>query len=319
MTKKKSVDLGFAELSKEPIDQFNMVVNEAVVSRVLKVVDAGLVNGLGEPVPGKMCVEAAVNFALNGDHNDEPECVLSNLRTYKIDLNDSGPWATDLSRAKGMRRLAIAQLGTNTAKYTLKWADFKHQFEQLVDKKYGNCFSPLAAVDYRSSVQDVEAEVAAFEKKALASIADAIKDVRATIAASRKEAKNDPTGALETLAQNLPYELSETIDLGREAYLTNLVVNNYENDDVFITYGNFVDIPTDADYACEFALAYATHILKDEDKQEQVFADICELAVQALVKCKTPGSKFLYLTEPGGKTKAKKLLATKRKKAKKKK
>lgn len=36
------------------------VLNKAVIKAVLEVVDAGLTKGLGEPIPGNMCVEAAV-------------------------------------------------------------------------------------------------------------------------------------------------------------------------------------------------------------------------------------------------------------------
>lgn len=43
--------------------------------RVLQVVDAGLCSGIGTPEPGKMCVEAAVCFALGQPFGDDPACV----------------------------------------------------------------------------------------------------------------------------------------------------------------------------------------------------------------------------------------------------
>lgn len=79
--------------------------------KVLEVVDHGLCSGLGKPIPGQMCVEAAVCFALGQEHGDEPDCVSSAVRACKIRLNDSN-WSSDQARAKGMRRMAIAQLGT---------------------------------------------------------------------------------------------------------------------------------------------------------------------------------------------------------------
>jgi hypothetical protein len=36
-----------------------MKITNELVQKVLSIVDAGLVSGMGEPVPGKMCVEAA--------------------------------------------------------------------------------------------------------------------------------------------------------------------------------------------------------------------------------------------------------------------
>ncbi len=52
--------------------------------RVLEVVDAGLVSGLGVASPGKMCVEAAICFALELPHGDQPDCVANCIRRYKI-------------------------------------------------------------------------------------------------------------------------------------------------------------------------------------------------------------------------------------------
>lgn len=80
--------------------------------KILEVVDAGLCSGLGEPVLGQMCVEAAVCYALGQPHGDEPACVNASVHSFQISLNDCR-WASNESRAKGMRRLAIAQLGTS--------------------------------------------------------------------------------------------------------------------------------------------------------------------------------------------------------------
>jgi hypothetical protein len=88
-----------------------MEINEALARKVLSVVDAGLVSGLGTPEPGKMCVEAAVNYAMGRPHGDRPACVAESLRRLKIKLNDL-KWSSDQVRTKGLRRLAIAQLGS---------------------------------------------------------------------------------------------------------------------------------------------------------------------------------------------------------------
>jgi hypothetical protein len=80
--------------------------------KVLEVVDVGLCGGIGNPVPGHMCVEAAVCFALGQPHGDEPKCVNAAVRRFKIVLNDAR-WSSNQARAAGMRKLAIGQLGTN--------------------------------------------------------------------------------------------------------------------------------------------------------------------------------------------------------------
>ena len=89
-----------------------MEINESVIHKLIEVVDVGLVKGLGVPEPGKMCVEAAVCYALNLPYGDKPECVAPVIRTYKIALNDKW-WSSEAARAKGLRRAAVAQLGSS--------------------------------------------------------------------------------------------------------------------------------------------------------------------------------------------------------------
>ena len=88
-----------------------MQINLEIARKVLTAVDAGLVRGVGNPIPGQMCVEAAVCYALGLPHGDDPKCVADSLRRLKIRLNDSN-WSSNEARAKGLRRLAVAQLGS---------------------------------------------------------------------------------------------------------------------------------------------------------------------------------------------------------------
>lgn len=86
-------------------------ITRDIAIKVRDTVDAGLVNGVGEAKPGFMCVEAAVCFALGLPHGDDPGCVSPALRRLKIGLNDR-QWSSPAARAAGLRRLAIAQLGS---------------------------------------------------------------------------------------------------------------------------------------------------------------------------------------------------------------
>ncbi len=88
-----------------------MRITKKLASKVLEVVDAGLVSGVGMPEPGRMCVEAAVCYAMGLPHGDRPTCVSPALRALKITLNDAG-WSSSEARAKGLRRLAVVQLGS---------------------------------------------------------------------------------------------------------------------------------------------------------------------------------------------------------------
>ena len=88
-------------------------ITREFASKVLDTVNAGLVGGLGEAKPGSMCVEAAVCYAMGVNHSDQPSCVGSAVRAYMIRLNDA-KWPTDKDRTDTLRRLSIAQLGSNS-------------------------------------------------------------------------------------------------------------------------------------------------------------------------------------------------------------
>lgn len=70
----------------------------------------GLSSGLGER-DGQMCIEAAVCAALDLPHGDRPSCVSPAIRSFKIALNDAS-WSSPEARARGLRRLGIAQVGS---------------------------------------------------------------------------------------------------------------------------------------------------------------------------------------------------------------
>jgi hypothetical protein len=109
-----------------------MEITQELAKNVLNTVNAGLVSGLGEPIPGKMCVEAAVCYAMGLPHEDNPPCVSPALRRLKISLNDAG-WSSELARAKGLRELALLQLGTDGV---LDEVEFVKKVALLVINKY---------------------------------------------------------------------------------------------------------------------------------------------------------------------------------------
>lgn len=88
-----------------------MQITKELVLSIDELLSHGLSSGLGVPEKGKMCVEAAICFALGEPHNDKPSCVGSEVRLCKIALNDCN-WSSNEARAKGMRDLSIAQLGS---------------------------------------------------------------------------------------------------------------------------------------------------------------------------------------------------------------
>jgi hypothetical protein len=119
-------------------------ITKTQAQKVLSVVDKGLSGGLGKRVPGMMCVEAAVCFAFGEEHGDEPTCVHHDLRDIKIGLNDFRGWKNKKDRARGMRRLAIAQLGSvsnfNSKKF---WDDVNALLFPYIKKRFIASFSKI--------------------------------------------------------------------------------------------------------------------------------------------------------------------------------
>jgi hypothetical protein len=109
-----------------------MEITQKIAQNVLDTVNAGLVHGLGKAIPGQMCVEAAVCFAMGLPHSDNPPCVSPALRRLKIVLNDSY-WSSKSARANGLRELALLQLGTAGV---LDEVEFAKRVILLVINKY---------------------------------------------------------------------------------------------------------------------------------------------------------------------------------------
>jgi type VI protein secretion system component VasK len=83
---------------------------EAIIPKFDAVLARGLCQGVGDR-DGQMCIEAAICYALDLPHGDEPDCVTPEVRSYKIWLNDA-PWSSPEARAAGLRDLGIAQIGS---------------------------------------------------------------------------------------------------------------------------------------------------------------------------------------------------------------
>jgi hypothetical protein len=87
-----------------------MNIAEFDIKKYDEILSRGLSNGVGNP-EGKMCIEAAVCATIGLPHSDDPKCVSPAVRQFKIRLNDAA-WSSPSARAKGLRDLGIAQLGS---------------------------------------------------------------------------------------------------------------------------------------------------------------------------------------------------------------
>lgn len=85
-------------------------INTFDVQKFDKILSRGLSQGLGY-TGGRVCIEAAICETLGLGLSDDPKCVSAAVRSFKIALNDSN-WSSPENRAKGLRNLGLAQLGS---------------------------------------------------------------------------------------------------------------------------------------------------------------------------------------------------------------
>lgn len=104
-----------AEIEENPITE----VGIPLAQRILKLLSFGLVGGLGDPGPGKMCVEAAVCYAMGEGHGTNPSCVAEDVRSIKIGINDLSGYSSDSMRGRILRHMAIAQLGSIRSEFNV--------------------------------------------------------------------------------------------------------------------------------------------------------------------------------------------------------
>jgi hypothetical protein len=79
------------------------MITPEIRQRVVDAITPGLVSGLGVAEPGRMCVEAAVCWALGEKHGDTPSCVDPVDRRWSIALNDAG-WPSNMGRFVNVER-----------------------------------------------------------------------------------------------------------------------------------------------------------------------------------------------------------------------
>lgn len=89
-----------------------MYVAPEVRKRLIQIGKKGIAFGLSDgPVPGELCIQAAICAAMGEKHGDEPTCVEQPDNRISIAVNDLN-WGTNRTRAKYLLPIGLAQLGT---------------------------------------------------------------------------------------------------------------------------------------------------------------------------------------------------------------
>jgi hypothetical protein len=248
-----------------------MDITEAIAKKVVETVDAGLVGGLGQPVPGQMCVEAAVCYALGLPHGDDPKCVAYSLRSLKIRLNDAS-WSSAQARSKGLRRLAVAQLGSmgvlDDREFVRRVAEMTIRRRLPVVFRRAATLNPTHAETLNSAALRCEQEGTREAARHAESVARSAYAAAAYAAASASaaDAAYDAASASAASAADAAYAASAADAAS-----------------------------ADAAYAAAAASAAA---------RDQSLAEYAEWVVEILIEMKAPGCQWLTLTRAGSRTTA---------------
>jgi hypothetical protein len=250
-------------------------ISREVAAKVLSVVDAGLSEGVGKPEPGQMCVEAAVCYALGLPHGDDPKCVSQALRRLKINLNDS-KWSSNAARGRGLRRLAVAQLGSAGV---LDEREFAKRCAELAVRK----MVPLA-LRAAASIQ----KHATHKQKLID-------------AANRCEKDGTREAALEgkTAAATAAYDAADAADAAyAAANAADAAANAADAAYAAANAADAADAAYDAAaYAAYAAANAATAAYAAANARDKILSDFAEDVVQILVALRAPGCAWLDLTE----------------------
>jgi len=237
-------------------------ITHEIAAKVLETVDAGLMAGLGRPTPGEMCVEAAVCYALGLPHGDDPDCVSPALQVLMITLNDMG-WSSPEARAQGLRRLALAQLGSMGRLDNREFA--RRVAEMAVSYMVPIALRAAAAVQpYPESLCDAADRC---EEKGT----DAVAAANAAIMAVASRA--DPAGGVVANAA------AAAANAAAAAYAA--------------TYNSAVAAVTYAAYAA--GAAASAYAAADDASRDAILADFAECVVEILIEMDAPGAQWLDL------------------------
>lgn len=185
----------------------NFDVSSFDIKRFDSILSRGLSMGMGKRGQ-QVCIEAAICETLNLPHSDDPKCVAASVRTFKITLNDSN-WSSPEARAKGLRDLGLAQLGSlgvvNDQEFARKLAE--KTIRILVPKLFRDLFAGNKELQDAADRCEKEGTLgAAWEAEAKAARAEAAAKAAAAAAKAAAAARADSSDAYLLLVAHLALE-----------------------------------------------------------------------------------------------------------------
>jgi hypothetical protein len=263
-----------------------------------------------------MCVEAAVCYAMGLPHSDKPTCVGTAVRAFKIRINDAR-WSSDKARTEGLRRLAVAQLGSDgidQAKFVRIVVE--QTLRQIVPRAlraaklrnpaHSDKLEAAAAQcerdgDHKAALNAKSAAAAAYDAAAAAYAADA-----AVTAAASYAAAAAAYAAAAVAAAAAAYAAAAVAD-DDDAYDDDAYDDAYDDDAVADAGAAYAYAAADADaaYAATYAAAAAAaaadavvaYAAAAAAARDEVLELACNIALAALVELQSPGCAYLHLCD----------------------
>lgn len=261
---------------------FGTVISEPMARRVLEVVDNGLSQGLGSPIYNTFCLEAAINRACgNLAYSDKPTCVNPAIRRISIALNDRNEWLSNADRADGLRRLAIAQLGTDT----IDSVEFVDNAIVWLTNSY-----VTKAIDYAADrIVNTDREAASALKNLLTPI-NSVKDTDQIELALVKFRSIHYDANLNFLPNLIGYTFLKNV-----RFLLHNILIAAQNAQSANRQGDMHAYAAAESFNC--AVSSILDILYYPDAKRAFLIEIAEGIVKILIGMGSQGSAFIYLTE----------------------
>ena len=243
---------------------------QKVLAKFDEALGRGLCVGKGDR-NGQMCIEAAICYALDLPHGDDPACVTSSVRSFKIKLNDSSRWTSPASRAKHLRNLGIAQIGSKGVVDDKLFSTIL--VKQVIQKLIPTLFRDLYPNKWVDLVNACEKEGSQKAARALANAAvDAAVDAAAYADAAAAVAANAAAAAAAADTANAAVDAA--------AYAAAAVAANAANA---------------AAAAVDAAYAAANAKRKSHDPEKYLIL-AASLALDVLKELKSPGCAWLEVS-----------------------
>jgi len=256
------------------------LITESFVRKLLETVDAGLMVSDGVPKPGKLCVEAAIYYALSEPHSKGSGCVDPIVRRGLGRLNDA-LWSSKQARAKGLRKVAIAQLGS---KDTINITNFLALFAEYTIREVVPVALRAAGALNSHHTKELEAHAEQCEREGSRDVADAAAraayDARiAAYSTHATHASGDAAYVAFSAARAATYAACAATYIYHEGYANRVIT-----DSVSAAYA-----------AADAAAAAVSRVTSPE--ADHVFSLCANLMVRALQKCGSPGCEWLWLVD----------------------